>query len=69
MSAVTRPRLCARGDRYELYVDGELIVHGAFPKEFVRPQPGLFVDRGKTIIEKLAVNQQAPSPAKAAISK
>jgi len=64
-------RLCARGDRYQLYVDGELILHGAFPKEFVRPQPGLglFVDRGETIIEKLAVYQQTPSPAKAANSK
>lgn len=64
-------RLCVRGERYQLYVDGELIVHGAFPKEFVRPQPGLglFVDRGETIIEKLAVYQQTPSPAKAASRK
>ena len=49
----------------ELYVDGELILHGGFPK-FVRTQPGLglFVDRGETVIEKLAVYQQTPSPAK-----
>jgi hypothetical protein len=59
-------RLCARGDRYELYVDGELILHGGFPKEFVRKQPGLglFVDRGETVIEKLAVYKQTSSPAK-----
>ena len=64
-------RLCARGDRYQLYVDGELILHGGFPKEFVRTQPGLglFVDRGETVIEKLAVYQQTPSPAKTANSK
>ena len=64
-------RLCVRGDRYQLYVDGELILHGAFPKEFVRPQPGLglFVDRGETVIEKLAVYQQTPKPAKAANRK
>jgi hypothetical protein len=53
-------RLCARGDRYQLYVDDELILHGGFPREFVRTQPGfgLFVDRGETVIEKLAVYQQ-----------
>lgn len=61
-------RLCARGARYQLYVDGELILHGAFPREFVstRPGLGLFVDRGETIIDRLAVYQQVPSPAKAA---
>ena len=64
-------RLCARGSRYELYVDDELILHGGFPKEFVRTQPGLglFVDRGETVIEKIAVYQQTPSPAMAAKTK
>ena len=63
-------RLCVRGDRYELYVDDELVLHGAFPKNFVRTQPGLglFVDRGETVIEKLAVYQQTPISAKTANS-
>jgi beta-fructofuranosidase len=64
-------RLCSHSERYQLYVDGELILHGGFPKEFVRTVPGLglFVDRGETVIKKLAAYRQEPNPSMETKSK
>lgn len=64
-------RLYVRAERYQLFVDDELVLHGAFPKEFVRIDSslGLFVDRGEAVIQHLAAYRQEPSPPKATASR
>jgi beta-fructofuranosidase len=57
-----RLRLYVRDDRYELFVDDALVLHGAFPGAFRRTDAsvGLLVDRGEAVIQRLAIYRQEP---------